>query len=215
LTAQTSASVVVAILDAAVGARYTTKLVRKEIHPRIATWLIFEIGVLMSLATYFASRDHSFVKAILNVTDAAVVTIILTALFIEQRSRRIRFTWNERLCLVISFISLAAWAMTKTAWVGFAGFQLVMSIAYLPTLESLWAWKPGRAPEPVETWSINAIAALIGVAIDLSGIRHDYIAMVYPLRAFLLCVTVVALVARWNYKNGKLNPAPRPGQQLS
>jgi hypothetical protein len=38
-------------------------LIRRETSPRIATWLIFEIGVLMSLAAYFASHDHSIVKA--------------------------------------------------------------------------------------------------------------------------------------------------------
>lgn len=190
-----------AILDACVGVYYCAKLIRKESYPRIATWLIFEIGVLMSMAAYFTSHDHSIVKAALNVTDGAVVTIILASLFIEQRSRRIRFTRNEQLCLVISCISLAAWMITRIAWIGFVGFQLVMSVAYFPTIESLWVWKPGRAPEPVETWSITAVAALIGVVIDLTGTRHDYLALLYPLRAFILCVTVVALVVRWNYKN--------------
>lgn len=201
MTASGYAAIVVAILDACVGAYYCKKLIRKEIHPRIATWLIFEIGVLMSLAAYFTSHDHSFVKAALNVTDGAVVTIILASLFIERRSRRISFTRNEQLCLVISCISLAAWMMTRAAWIGFAGFQLVMSVAYFPTIESLWVLKPGRAPEPIETWSITAVAALIGVAIDLTGAHHDYVALLYPLRAFMLCVTVVVLVARWENTN--------------
>jgi hypothetical protein len=201
VTASTCAAIVVALLDVCVGARYCEQLIRKKIQPRIATWLIFEIGVLMSLATYFTSHDHSVVKSSLNVTDSAVVTIILTALFIETRDRRIRFTRNEQLSLIVSCVSLAAWMITKTAWVGFAGFQLVMSVAYFPTIESLWACRPGRAPEPVETWSINAVAALIGVTIDLTGAHPDYIAMLYPLRAFILCVTVVVLLARWNFKN--------------
>jgi hypothetical protein len=33
------------------------------------------------------------------------------------------------------------------------------------------------------------------VAIDVTG-RHDYVAMLYPLRAFLLCTTIVVLVVR-------------------
>jgi hypothetical protein len=191
----------VALLDGCVGARYCYKLIRKEIHPRIATWLIFELGVLMSLATYFTSNDHSIVKSALNVTDSAIVTIILASLFIQKRSRRISFTRNEQLSLVISCVSLVAWMMTKTSWIGFAGFQVVMSVAYFPTVENLWACRAGRAPEPVETWSINAVAALIGVVIDLTGAHHDYVAMLYPLRAFILCMTVVLLVSRWNYKN--------------
>jgi hypothetical protein len=61
----------VALLDVCVGARYCAKLIRKETCPRIATWLIFEIGVVMSLAAHFASHDHSIVKAALNVTNAS------------------------------------------------------------------------------------------------------------------------------------------------
>lgn len=194
-------AIVVVALDVFVGAYYCTKLIRKETHPRIATWLIFEIGVLMSLAAYFTSRDHSIVKAALNVTDAVVVTTILTALLFIERHRGIRFTRNEQLCLLISCISLVAWAITKTAWIAVAGFQIVMSVAYIPTIENLWRWKPGRPPEPIWSWSINALAALIGVLIDLTGARHDYLAMLYPLRAFTLCLVVVALLVRWEQKN--------------
>jgi len=151
------------------------------------------------LVTYFASRDHSVLKAALNLTDAVVVTSVIAALLIEQRGVTIRFTRNELLCLVISLLTLVAWAITRTAWIGFVGFQVVMITAYLPTIENLWDVKRGAAPEPVEAWSVNAVAALIGVVIDATG-RHDFVAMLYPLRAFLLCLMVVGLVARWRAK---------------
>ena len=87
-------------MDLCVGFRYCAKLIRREIFPRIATWLIFEIGVIMSLVAYFASHDHSIVKAALNVTDGIVVSIILAALLIEQRGGKILFTRIEQLCAV-------------------------------------------------------------------------------------------------------------------
>jgi hypothetical protein len=208
VTASICAASVVAILDVCVGARYCAKLIRKESCPRIATWLIFEIGVVMSLAAYFASHDHSIVKAALNVTDGIVVTVILASLLVEQRGGKISFTRNEELCLVISCITMAAWTITKTAGIGFVGFQVVMSVAYFPTIESVWQWKPGRSPEPVETWSINAVAALIGVAIDVTG-SHDYVAVLYPLRAFILCVIIVVLVGRWQQKSKTNQPRVR------
>jgi len=85
------------LLDVWVGARYCVKLIRKQAHPRIATWLIFELGVVMSLAAYFASHDHTLMKAALNVTDFLVVTAIIAALLIEQRTGKIVFTRNEQL----------------------------------------------------------------------------------------------------------------------
>jgi uncharacterized membrane protein YkvI len=75
-----------------------------------------------------------------------------------------------------------------------------MSVAYFPTIESVWQWKSSRSPEPVETWSINAVAAFIGVVIDVTG-SHDYVAMLYPLRAFILCMTIVVLLRRWERKS--------------
>lgn len=201
MSGQDCAAIAVVLLDVFVGVNYCIKLIRRETHPRIATWLIFEIGVLMSLASYFASHEHSIVKAALNLTDCAVVNLVLVSLLLVERHRSMRFTGNERLCLLISCISLAAWAATKSAWTAFAGFQIVMSAAYLPTVESLWRWKPGRAPEPIGSWSTNVLAALIGVLIDVTGARHDYLAMLYPLRALILCVVVVALLVRWKHKN--------------
>ena len=198
-TATVWAAGVVVVLDLLVGARYCAKIMGGRSSPRLATWLIFELGVVMSLVTYYASGDHSLAKAALNLTDAVVVTGIIAALLIRERGGGIRFTKNERLCLVISGITIVAWAITRTAWIGFVGFQVVMTVAYAPTIESLWEVKRGGAPEPVEAWSVNAVAALIGVVVDATG-THDYVAMLYPLRACLLCLVVVGLVVRWNLK---------------
>ena len=115
----TFAAIMVVLLVFYVGARYCMKLVRQEIHPRIATWLIFELGVVMSLASYLAGKDHSLIKAALNAADSLQVTVILVALAIEQRGRKIQFTRNERISFGISCASAVAWAMTRTGWIGF------------------------------------------------------------------------------------------------
>ena len=78
-TATVWAAGVVVVLDLLVGVWYCAKIVGGRSSPRLATWLIFELGVVMSLVTYFASGDHSLVKAALNLTDAVVVTGIIAA----------------------------------------------------------------------------------------------------------------------------------------
>ena len=47
---------------------------------------------------------------------------------------------------------------------------------------------------------VERCESLIGVVIDVTG-SHDYLAMLYPLRAFVLCVIIVMLVRRWDQKN--------------
>ena len=186
-----------------VGLRYCLKFLRREISPRIATWLIFEIGVVMSLGSYLAGHDHSLTKAALNAADCVQVTIILVVLLVGHGRRKLDFTRKERLSLWVSLVAAIAWMLTKTGWVGFVGFQTVMSVAYLPTLESLWRWKSGTPPEPLDKWSINILITLLGLIVDLSG-RQDYLAMIYPLRALILCLLVVGLIFRRKWKNEAL-----------
>ena len=57
---------------------------------------------------------------------------------------------------------------------------------------------------------MNVVIALIGVVVDITG-QHDYLAMVYPLRALILCVVVVVLITRWekevksnDYQSGEM-----------
>ena len=147
----------VVLLDTYVNARYCTKLVRRQIAPRLATWLIFEVGVLMSLAAYFASPGHSLAKAALNATDAVMVTVILLLVLVKQKGRKAQLTKNEGMCLLIACLAAALWLFTRTGWVGLKGFKVVMSVAYLPTLESVWKWRPRPPPEP---WTSGAPTCL-------------------------------------------------------
>ena len=105
----------------------------------------------MSLIAYLTSHAHSLVKAALNLGDAILVAVILALILLEKGNRSIRFTGNERLCLAISCMAAAAWICTRTGLIGLVGFQVVMSIASFPTIESVWRWKPGRLPEPLES----------------------------------------------------------------
>lgn len=195
-----AAAVLVTVLVFYVGVRYCVKLVRRRIAPRLATWLIFEIGVVMSLASYLSGNDHHLLKAAVNVADSLQVTAILVVLLIAGRKEKVQFTPGELASMGVACVAAAVWLGTKTGWIGFLGFQVVMCLAYLPTFEGLWCWKGGASPEPMDKWATNVLIALLGIAVDVTG-RHDYLAMIYPLRALLLCLVVVMLIGRWQRKS--------------
>ena len=96
------AAITVVLLVFYVGVRYCIKLLRGDIAPRFAIWLIFEVGVAMSLASYLSGSDHSLTKAALNMADCIQVTVVLAALIIGQKGRTLQFTPSERLSLWLS-----------------------------------------------------------------------------------------------------------------
>lgn len=83
------AAITVVLLVLYVGTRYCLRFLRGEIAPRIATWLIFEIGVAMSLGSYLSGENHGLTKAALNAADCVQVTVILLVLLIGQKGKRI------------------------------------------------------------------------------------------------------------------------------
>ncbi len=85
------AAFIVVALVLYVGMLYCKRFLRGEISPRIATWMIFEIGVAMSLASYLTEKDNSLTKAALNVADCFQVTVILLVLSLGRNQQKIRF----------------------------------------------------------------------------------------------------------------------------
>jgi hypothetical protein len=192
-----------ALLILCVGGIYCTKIVRGKAHPAIVTWIIFEIGVLMSLATYLTSHSHSLVRSITNTTDVVGVSAILITLFVKRWGEKLSFSKDERLCFKVIAAAFAAWALSRNPWIANASFQVVMVVAYWPTFKKLWHWpecSPGTtSPEPFVTWSANTVAGLLGFCVALAG--RDGLASLYPLRATILCATVLVLIKRIDRRN--------------
>ena len=195
-------AVISSSLIAWMGVRYCMKIVHDGVGT-ITTWIIFEVGSTISLVTYFTGKQHSIVSSITNVADGVFIALILGTLYAKHRGETIVFSKNEKRCLRIAAGALVVWAITRTSWVGVAGFQVVMIVAYFPTFERIQRWERAGAPEPVETWSVNALVAIMGVVIAIA--RNDYVAMLYPMRAVVLCAVVVTLIVRCKRRNSHRN----------
>ncbi len=174
------------------GGAYCLKIARGEAHPPIATWIIFEIGVIMSLVTYLSAPSHDLVRNVANTTDCLAVTFILGTLIVKNRKEGIRFHPNEWICLAISAATFIAWLEVHMPLVGVGGFQVVMTVAYYPTYRRLWTWKRPGTPEPPSIWTAEMAAAILGIYVAASG--HDLLATLYPIRAMMMCSTVLVFI---------------------
>jgi hypothetical protein len=62
--------------------RYIWLLVKKEISPALAMWIMFSIAVGMSLITYLSEGNFGFLDNILNTVDMVYVITISVAIAI-------------------------------------------------------------------------------------------------------------------------------------
>ncbi len=193
LAAMASASLILFM-----GGAYCLKIVHGKAHPPIATWIIFEIGVIMSLVTYLSAPYHDLVRNIANTTDCLAVTFILGTLITKNRKEGVRFHPNEWICLAVSVATFAVWLKVHMPLVGVMGFQVVMTVAYYPTYHRLWNWKRSGTPEPPSIWTAEMAAAILGIYVAASG--RDLLATLYPIRAMLMCFTVLVFIWRLKRK---------------
>ena len=85
----------VTLITILLATRYIWQLVRKEIKPALAMWIMFSIAVAMSLITYLKEGNYDFTDNILNSVDVIyVITVsVAIAIFGEKSSKITRFDW--------------------------------------------------------------------------------------------------------------------------
>ncbi|MDO8952604.1 MAG: hypothetical protein Q7U86_08265, partial [Draconibacterium sp.] len=79
---------------------YIRQLVKKQIKPALAMWIMFSTAVGMSLITYLSAGNFGFLDNILNTVDLVyVITIsVAIAIFGDKSSKITRF---DKGCLLV------------------------------------------------------------------------------------------------------------------
>jgi len=92
--------------------RYIWQLVKKEIKPALAMWVMFSIAVAMSLITYLAEGNFGFSDNILNTVDVIYVVTISVAIAIwgDKSSKINRFDIG---CLIVVGLIVIFWLFTQ------------------------------------------------------------------------------------------------------
>jgi len=109
--------------------RYIWQLVRKEIQPALAMWIMFSIAVAMSLITYMKEGNYGFTDNILNSVDVIYVITVSVAIAIlgEKSSKITRFDLG---CLIVVGLIVVFWLFTQNHLVTNFMIQTILVIAY-------------------------------------------------------------------------------------
>jgi len=174
--------------------RYIWQLVKKEIKPALAMWIMFSIAVGMSLITYLSEDNYGFLDNILNTVDVVyVITIsIAIAIFGDNSSKINKF---DKGCLLVVMLIVIFWIFTQNHLVTNILIQCILVIAYFPVIKRLLETRENS--EPFLIW----IGMLIAPGFSLLSSK-GLLATVYSVRA-IICVGLLLLLMVWIEVNNK------------
>jgi hypothetical protein len=176
---------------------YIRQLVKKQIKPALAMWIMFSTAVGMSLITYLSAGNFGFLDNILNTVDLVyVITIsVAIAIFGDKSSKITRF---DKGCLLVVMMIVIFWIFTQNHVVTNILIQLILVIAYFPVVKRLLETRENT--EPFLIW----IGMLIAPGLSLLSSK-GMLATVYSVRA-IICVGLLLLFMLWIEISGKKEP---------
>ena len=184
----------VTLITILLATRYIWQLVRKEIKPALAMWIMFSIAVAMSLITYLKEGNYEFTDNILNSVDVIyVITVsVAIAIFGEKSSKITRFDLG---CLIVVGLIVVFWLFTQNHLVTNFMIQTILVIAYFPVVKRLFETRVNS--EPFLIWTGMLIAPVLSL-LSSKGL----LATVYSVRA-IICVGSLLLIMLWIEVSGK------------
>lgn len=182
---------VVALLVAGATALRIVQILRRETHPPVATWVMFEIAVVISFLSYLKTPEKDIISNITNTLDVLTVSLILIVLFFVRDRERWKVRSMDILCLMMLTGVLTFWLVRRDAFATNLATQAILVIAYLPTYTKMW--QAGSNTESFLAWGIMLLSAIAGLAVAI--ISRDFLSMVYTSRAIVLMTALLAFMA--------------------
>lgn len=193
----------VSLITILLAVSYIWQLIKKEIQPALAMWVMFSVAVAMSLITYLKEGNYGFTDNILNSVDVIYVTTVSVAIAIwgEKSSKITRFDLG---CLIVVGLIVVFWLFTQNHLVTNFMIQTILVIAYFPVVKRLFETRVNT--EPFLIWGGMLIAPVLSL-LSSKGL----LATVYSVRA-IICVGTLLLIMLWiefSTKNRKVAREPK------
>jgi hypothetical protein len=173
---------------------YIRQLLKKEIKPALAMWVMFSVAVAMSLITYLKEGNYGFSDNILNSVDVIYVVTVSVAIAIwgDHTSKITRFDLG---CLVVVGLIIVFWFFTQNHMATNFMIQTILVIAYFPVVKRLIETR--KNTEPFLVWTGMMIAPVFSL-LSSKGL----LATVYSVRA-IICVGTLLLIMLWIEFSGR------------
>jgi hypothetical protein len=161
------------------------------VRPVFTTWLLFFIASSLSFWTYWSSKKHSVRGNIANFMDMFVCGVI-TLSILSYAGGDLVGRSIDIYCLIASALILVFWRIKRQHGTANILLQLVMVVAYLPTIGNLW--EATRNTESLPVWILAWFGAVF--AFISASVERDKLGKIYAGRGLVLVSIVIWLIAR-------------------
>lgn len=145
----------------------TLGIVRKEISPRLVTWLIWAVGDWIILSGSLAQGAIPG-GLIIVATIGATLTFILTLQYGERGC-----TTRDKVCLSLSVLALVLWNFFDDSNYGIAFSLISLVIAAYPMYVVVWHEPEKESRQAWFLFNISSILAVLAIPKLLSGDFHE------------------------------------------
>lgn len=175
---------------------YIRRMWRRDgTQPRLATWILMMVVIVLSTVMYCHSPRMSWKGNIAVFSALANIASILTSLLVlkwRKGELLVEFDWVQKLCLIGGTLTVLFWVLTKDPFRAYIMVQAIAIIAYCPTVVKLW--NASSSSEPASSWAL-VLAACVSAAYP-ALVDHDKFAYAFLIRAIPSTAFMVCLILR-------------------
>lgn len=165
---------------------YAWEIMKKRIHPVMATWGVFALLDAISLLALWKSGAVTPLAVLALLSSTGVV---LLSLIYGKKG----WSYVDLICFILAVVAILAWQLMQDPFYGLCISQAAILVAAVPTFASVYR---NPANESLLAWGINLLSgsALI-FALFLRDARGIEL-WLQPYVFFLIQATIVVLILR-------------------
>ena len=179
---------------------YVKGIKNNTVKPILATRIFLLLAFLLTFLTNYSQTGLRGLGAnMFNIVDILSVLATFIAMGFSENKHR-KFTKFEQICLYFVILVFLMWIVSGQNILANILIQIILVIAYLPTLIHLW--KSQENTESMSAWSLDFLASIFGMIEPLQLMA--ILPLIYGIRSTISTFIVVALIVRIKWREVKL-----------
>jgi hypothetical protein len=182
---------------------YFKEIIRGSVIPTKSSWIIFSLVTGLNVSTLLITK-FDLVGGAYSITDFIVCSATLFITFLYSKKEKAHFQSFEKYYLIGALACVLFWIISRNSFTTNLLVQALTVVGYIPMIHNILLAK--KSSESKLAWTIWTVGALLSIYPAVA--KENTLAIVYALRATVMCLTILCLTYKFqknnrNYKTEK------------